>query len=209
MTTTWILIILFLLGIGSIALFRKDQPLLSYCGFIVSLGSLIVTIIKPSGEFISTKNSGHNAIDATDKGYYVDDNKYLHYGGHKYYAYRSSDIDSFSDAKTFCEENGGYLAIINDEAENRTLYEYVFIDMGYESAYFGLTDEENEGIWKWVDGSALTYENWKDGEPNDLNGVEEYALFYKDEPAWKWNDGDFGKDPPYTGDVIFLIEWNS
>ncbi len=64
----------------------------------------------------------------------------------------------------------------------------------YESAYFGLTDSENEGVWKNVDGSEPKFINWSDGEPNNERGIENYAMFYYKSPEYKWNDGDFSLD---------------
>lgn len=131
----------------------------------------------------------------------------LHYNGHTYYAMRTSSIDSFWDAESYCEGRGGYLAVINNDSENEALYDYVFYEMGYQSAYFGYTDENSENAWYWVDGSSNGYENWQRGQPDNSNGSEDYALFYYKDTAYKWNDGDFGKDS--SGTVIFLIEWDA
>ena len=132
----------------------------------------------------------------------------LIYNGHTYYAYETSAIDSFRQAQEYCMTRGGYLAVINDGFENAALYDYVFYDLGLESAYFGLSDEGHEGKWGWVDGSSLNYKNWLDGQPDNRNGTENYALFYYKDTPYTWNDGDFGKDPD-TGKVIFLIEWDT
>lgn len=127
------------------------------------------------------------------------------YKGHQYYACRSSEIDSFWEADSYCRSLGGYLAVINDSDENRMLYDYVFHDLGYKSAYFGYTDDGTEGNWYWAGGDSSSYENWAGGQPDNLHGMEHYALFYYTDPEYKWNDGDFGKDS--SGEVIFLIEW--
>ena len=133
----------------------------------------------------------------------------LHYNGHSYYAYVTSDVDSFWDAVSVCEDMGGYMAVINDADENRALYEYVFDRLGLESAYFGYTDEGSGGDWFWAGGDSSSYENWAQGQPDNLihNGkTEDYALFYYRDGRYKWNDGDFGPDA--NGNVIFLIEWD-
>lgn len=140
-----------------------------------------------------------------DNGTFIDDDNYLHYNGHTYVAEKHWDINTFFEAERYCNDFGAHLAIIEDDFENLTLYNYVFKHLRFNSAYFGLTDEGHDGYWEWVDGSPITYSNWMDGQPDDLEG-EHYALFYyKDEPA-TWNNGDFGMDP--EDGVIILIEWD-
>ena len=131
----------------------------------------------------------------------------LLYNGHTYYAYETAEINSFRQAQEYCESRGGYLAVIDDDAENTALYDCVMHDLGLEDAYFGLTDEKTEGQWEWVDGSPYWYDNWLEGQPDDANDGEDYALFFYKDTPYKWNDGDFGKDHD-TGTVVFLIEWN-
>lgn len=130
----------------------------------------------------------------------------LHYGSHAYYAVNTDTVLSFWEAKSYCERLGGYLAVINNDSENEALYDYVFYNMGYKSAYFGYTNDGAEGDWYWTNGSQSGYSNWLDGQPDNLNGDEHYALFYYKDMEYKWNDGDFGLDD--TGTVTFLVEWD-
>ena len=129
------------------------------------------------------------------------------YNGHTYYAYETSAIDSYQEAQAYAQSRGGYLAVINDDKENTKLYDYVFYERNLPSAYFGLSDENYEDYWEWIDGTPYSYDNWADGQPDNQRKVENYALFYYKDPAYTWNDGDFGKDPT-RGTVIFLIEWD-
>lgn len=126
------------------------------------------------------------------------------YNGH-HYAFYQNDCETWEEAKKFCEDLGGHLAIIDCEEENTKLYDFMK-SVGYESAYFGLTDKGNEGVWKNVDGSEPEFTNWSEGEPNNERGIENYAMFYYKSPSYKWNDGDFShgtvNDP-----AIFICEW--
>ena len=132
------------------------------------------------------------------------------YNGHSYYIY-SNVVDTWDAAKTYAESLGGYLAIINNDAENTALYDYMK-SRGYGSAYFGFTDAPVEGTWNWVDGSSVNYTNWASGEPsngvNNNAGRENYGMFY-----WMfrytWNDGDFGDIFNDNGSQAFIVEWNS
>lgn len=86
-------------------------------------------------------------------------------------------FDTWNDAQAFCKANGGYLATISSQEENTFLFEYMK-NQGYSNAYFGYTDQEVEGVWKWINGEKSTYTNWNSGEPNGENPNEDYAMFY-------------------------------
>lgn len=145
--------------------------------------------------------------------------KSFEYEGHTYCICVRDNIESYQDAERLCEEYGGHLAVINNKEENKYLYDYCIKESGYHSAYFGYTDSETEGKWKWVDGSSSgqdgVFTNWKrdplqpdnGGVSDGLDGEEDYALFWHLDPEYTWNDGDFGKDKG-TQTVIFLIEWD-
>lgn len=121
------------------------------------------------------------------------------YNGHYYYVY-SNVCDTWEDAKSYCEALDGHLAIINDSAENKFLYDYM-CERGFYGAYFGLTDSESEGVWKWIDGATPDLLNWDSGEPGG-GGNENYARFeiYKGS-EYKWADD--------SGEKIgcFICEW--
>ena len=131
------------------------------------------------------------------------------YGGHSYYVDRVSceSISSYWEAESYCESLGGHLAVIPNDELNTVLYNYVFNTLGYESAYFGLSRIGSGDEWHWVNGAGCGFRNWMYGQPDNRNGMENYALFYyKDEP-YTWNDGDFGPDE--YGTVTFLMEWDT
>ncbi len=120
--------------------------------------------------------------------------------GHSYYVYPGR-FATWEEAKRFCESLGGHLAIINDDAENKRVYE-IMREFGHLEAYFGLSD--TSGHWKWVDGTALTYTNWGVGEPN--NPMEHYGMYHRNLGAYKWNDGLFNGG---VADGTFICEWES
>ncbi len=127
----------------------------------------------------------------------------LYYKGH-YYAIFDLHSD-WDEAKAYCESLGGYLATIESREENDVVFGYLR-NRGYDSAYFGLTDEETEGSWKWVTGEKVDYTNWHLGEPSSAN--EHYAMFYYKFPDGTWNDGDFG-NLTVGKDTTFICEWGT
>ena len=60
-------------------------------------------------------------------------------------------VSTWEEAQAYCESLGGHLATIGSAKENDTIFS-LMKSQNVESAYFGLTDSENEGIWKWVNG---------------------------------------------------------
>ena len=43
--------------------------------------------------------------------------------------------------------------------------------------FLGATDNVEEGVWKWLDGSSLTYENWIAGKPDNQGAGENYLIY--------------------------------
>ena len=105
------------------------------------------------------------------------------YDDHEYYFF--ADTVNWQTAKKICEAKGGYLAIPNNAEEN------AFIISGIKKAskeqtWIGITDIAQEGVWRDVKGNSLTYTNWASGQPDNYQGIEDYAHLYSD---GHWNDG--------------------
>src|SRR5690606_23881253 len=83
------------------------------------------------------------------------------HNGHAYF--RSNSNYNWSNARTVAASNGGYLASINNLAENEFLKAAV-IEANLNH-WIGFTDETTEGTFTWVNGDPVTYTNWTAGEP--------------------------------------------
>jgi hypothetical protein len=90
------------------------------------------------------------------------------YNGHSYY--RSTGSAYWLDAKANCAAMGGHLVTVTTSGENSFLYNL------WPSGWIGLTDEVNEGVWRWVTGETYSYTSWNPGEPNNA-GNEDYVQF--------------------------------
>ncbi len=78
---------------------------------------------------------------------------------------------TFEAARDHCASFGGDLSKIETGAE------VLFIDEALErspTAYrIGLHDRDNEGDYRWVDGTPVVFSNYAPGEPNDAGGDED------------------------------------
>ena len=125
--------------------------------------------------------------------------------GHSYCVYHLERIHSWEDAAAFCEDRGGHLATITSAEENAFLYS-IIRKCGLCTAYFGLSDAEQEGEWKWITGEPLDYTNWNTGEPNNSGSGENEAAFDFLDNTGRWNDGKIGVA---QGGNAFVCEWDS
>ncbi|XP_071361295.1 CD209 antigen-like protein D [Trachinotus anak] len=85
--------------------------------------------------------------------------KWIRFGNscYSYYTVKKT----MSESQQFCETHGAQLPIVSSEEEQ------IFLSSFPDSIWIGLTDEETEGLWKWVDGTKATTVYWADGEPNN------------------------------------------
>ncbi|XP_063962361.1 uncharacterized protein LOC129271138 isoform X2 [Lytechinus pictus] len=86
------------------------------------------------------------------------------FGGVNYFVSPSWLSRDFSNARTYCQYHGADLALIKSHDVNVFLHERI---SGVNTlVYFGLTDRDVEGTYKWIDGTPLQYSSWLSPEPN-------------------------------------------
>lgn len=70
-----------------------------------------------------------------------------------------------------------------------------------DSSYYwmGLTDQDSENYWRWVDGHRVIYNNWAVGQPNNLRGREDCAAVHSD--TAQWYDRDCTEPHPFICEV--------
>ncbi|XP_076027206.1 uncharacterized protein LOC143016654 [Genypterus blacodes] len=98
--------------------------------------------------------------------------------GNVCYLFFTSPMKTWNESKYDCQSRGAQLAIIPSEDEMKFTFGFI------NKAWIGLTDEENEGDWKWVDGTSANTTHWRKKQPDNWNGKEDCAEINVKE----WND---------------------
>uniref|UniRef100_A0A3Q1J068 C-type lectin domain-containing protein n=1 Tax=Anabas testudineus TaxID=64144 RepID=A0A3Q1J068_ANATE len=101
---------------------------------------------------------------------------------HGSFYYMSSSEKSWEESRNDCRQKGTDLVIINSSGEQD------FIRGWKKRTWIGLTDEQTEGTWRWVDGTVLTTPSfWAESEPNN-KGDEDCAEIRHYDSQNSWND---------------------
>lgn len=108
------------------------------------------------------------------------------HGGHEYLF---CELDSnWGQARTSCQIAGYDLVVIADKTE----HDWVVGKLKSKSRgkwHIGLHDRDDEGKFKWVDGTAPGFTSWGSWEPNDFLWSEDCVILNKD---GSWNDINCG-----------------
>ncbi|KAF7709103.1 hypothetical protein HF521_015953 [Silurus meridionalis] len=91
--------------------------------------------------------------------------------------YISTEKKNWSESRQDCKGKGADLMIINNKKKQELVVGWKIS----EGAWIGASDRDTEGVWKWVDGSALKNKFFYGGEPDNL-GDEDCVV--SDHVAW-------------------------
>ncbi|XP_071348994.1 collectin-12-like [Trachinotus anak] len=90
--------------------------------------------------------------------------EFRRFGDSCYYLSSGSQRLNFDEAYQFCANLSSHMLIINDNEEQQFVRNAV-AGKGY--FWLGLTDREEENVWKWVDGTVPVFKKWKPGQPDN------------------------------------------
>ncbi len=95
---------------------------------------------------------------------------------------------SWTEAKEWCESQGGHLVTIQDETEWNTV-KTLLSQNGAYPVWLGA--ESTSGTWKWVTGETMGFSDWEESQPDNANGLEHYLgthNYDRNYDCYKWND---------------------
>jgi hypothetical protein len=110
----------------------------------------------------------------------------------------SEDKSRWLDALQTCDDQGGYLTIVDDTAENEFLTE-VIKSHSVSTAYIGLTDIAGDGSFLWSNGAHIDYENWS--QSPSMNDQADFVYL------GAWTDGPWYLAGQYT-EKQFVCEFS-
>lgn len=122
------------------------------------------------------------------------------------------EVVTWNEAKSKCQALGGHLVTVESEQENTFLHS-LLRKSDKDWIWLGATDQEVEGKWVWIDGTAMRYNRWLDGQPNnDAAGgwPENYTAMDRSGFWWDVPDDRFSNSAKY-GDQLksgFVCEWD-
>uniref|UniRef100_A0A8C6VIV8 C-type lectin domain-containing protein n=1 Tax=Naja naja TaxID=35670 RepID=A0A8C6VIV8_NAJNA len=107
--------------------------------------------------------------------------EWKHFDGACYFFSIQQDI--WHTAESHCEEKNSELVVITNQYEQNFLQSQT----RNERYWIGLSDHNDEGQWRWIDGTdyRTSFKNWLEGEPNDHSSNEDCAELSS---TGKWND---------------------
>jgi hypothetical protein len=86
----------------------------------------------------------------------------------------SSSTANWYEHRTACTQRGGDLAIIGNSDDQFDVSQLALSYDNSISYWIGLSDEAEEGTWRWVDGSMLGDDSWMPTEPKPDSAGTEY-----------------------------------
>ncbi|KAJ8010367.1 hypothetical protein DPEC_G00074330 [Dallia pectoralis] len=78
--------------------------------------------------------------------------------------YFSKETKNFDDSQKYCNAQNASMVIIENRDEQEWLQKQTR-DKGY--FWLGLTDRDEENVWRWLDGTEPSFMKWKKGQPDN------------------------------------------
>ena len=150
--------------------------------FLVSLSTPLFTTVgaqSPEDEGMSVL---HTAVNPTNNN-----------------TYHLLTASSWEDAASYARSLDGFLVTVDDDAENTWLFE-TFASWENQSRHIwtGLSDHQEEGDYRWHDGTPFLYREWGEDQPSE-GGDEHYVHIASTNMGnimpGTWNDLE--NDPQY------------
>ncbi|XP_042281467.1 C-type lectin domain family 10 member A-like [Thunnus maccoyii] len=116
----------------------------------------------------------------------------------------SSESGSWFTGRQDCREKGADLVVIDSTEEQTFLSTFTEVE-----TWIGLTDKDEEGTWKWIDGTPLTLRYWTTKQPDNGGGDPQWG---EEDCAHMWSGkktGDNWNDRSCDASLRWICEKNA
>ena len=111
----------------------------------------------------------------------------------------------YADARAACAAIGAHVATVTSATTNTLVTQ---LAQAADSVFLGATDVVTENAFVWQDGSAVTYTNWRTGEPNNGAGTyEEDCVVLQPMLAGVWDDRPCAPPPTGAGAYSYVCQY--
>lgn len=114
---------------------------------------------------------------------------------------------TWSEAKAYCENLGGYLATVESQEEYNKIIDLANAS-GRKVLWLGAQKNANQSF-EWITGEPFNYSFWLSGEPNNEGGNENYLVMFYVNNQWVWADVPNDVSPYYGDETVgFVCEYD-
>ncbi|XP_015706215.1 C-type lectin domain family 4 member G-like [Coturnix japonica] len=134
--------------------------------------------LEVSGQMVSVwkeRSTTRNALNELLHGMWVRNSSWCRvcpigwrFNGGSCYHVGSGSV-GWAQAQGNCRDSGAQLVVIGDAKEQ----EFLTSLAPQHETWIGLHDRSTEGSFQWVDGSNLSFRNWRWGQPDEAGGGED------------------------------------
>ncbi|KAF7670463.1 hypothetical protein LDENG_00124860, partial [Lucifuga dentata] len=97
-------------------------------------------------------------------------------------------LTTWHEAQTKCSDFGAHLLIINSQEEqffiNGKLPDFHQVDI--PDIWIGLSDKDQDGVFRWVDKTAISFSNYGPGWPRNTENIWDCGQIFTGNYAGKW-----------------------
>lgn len=156
-----------------------------------------VTVPEQNGNTNQNNQNNQGTSSTTDLSADAQElkSKSKEYMGHNY-LYVTMQL-SWTQAATWCEMQGGYLATIGSETENKFVADYLR-SLGNKTAYLGMSNDNADKDFRWQNGETALYFRWA----RQTAIIDGTAYMMMGGGTDEWNVGKADSDY-----LSFVIEW--
>lgn len=167
---------------------------------IIIIGVVVLALLFSFTIFSGAAVVAISNTSTTSTSYHPSDA--LGFNNHYYRVYTTSSI-SWNNAKSQCENQEGYLAVITSSSENDFVWNLAIQNSfpDYTVVWLGATDSSQEGNWQWISGSSF---NSLGNLITDGSTYENYLNLRVATGMWE----DFPLEGEQVGEQWYVCEWD-